>query len=97
MGVCACVSLSVVIAAPLTRFGLTMGRMHCDSEPLKIGTVDSRSNEIASNEFPLVKNKSSSPFIVNSLYFPFGSKEILLLKNKFLCPLELVTMEIHCT
>ena len=28
----ACVSLSVVIAAPLTRFGRRMGRMHCDSE-----------------------------------------------------------------
>ena len=36
---CACASLSVVIAAPLTRFGRTMGRMHCDSEPLKFGTL----------------------------------------------------------
>ena len=34
-----CVSLSVIIAAPLTRFGCTMGRMHCDSEPLKIGML----------------------------------------------------------
>ena len=37
--VCGWVSLSVIIAAPLTRFGCTMGRMHCDSEPLKIGTL----------------------------------------------------------
>ena len=35
----ACVSLSVVIAAPLTRFGRRMGRMHSDSEPLKISTL----------------------------------------------------------
>ena len=34
-----CFSLSLVIAALLTRFGRTMGRMHCDSEPLKIGTL----------------------------------------------------------
>ena len=35
----ACVSLSVIIAAPLTRFGRTMGRMHCDLEPLEMSTL----------------------------------------------------------
>ena len=41
-GVRVCVALCVVIVAPLTRFGLTMGRMHYDSEPLKIDTLEIR-------------------------------------------------------
>ena len=36
---CACVWLSLIFAAPLTRFGRTMGRMQCDSEPLRIGAL----------------------------------------------------------
>ena len=59
-------------------------------------TVDSRSNEIASDEFLLLKNKFWFPFIDNSLYIFSASKEILFLKNKIDCPLELVRTRINC-
>ena len=57
--------------------------------------MDSRSNEIASYEFLLLNNEYSYAVIVDVSLFL--SKDFLLLKNKFLCPLELVRMEIHCT
>ena len=37
--VCVCVLLSIIIAAPPTHFGRTMGRMHYDSESLKISML----------------------------------------------------------
>ena len=60
-------------------------------------TVDSASNEIASNEFSDLKSWFLSPSIVISLLFMTGSKEILVLKSKILGPLELVRSEINCT
>ena len=59
--------------------------------------MDSASNEIASRELMDLKNKFSSPFVVISLLFMTGSKEILSLKNKIFGPLEFVRNEINCT
>ena len=60
------------------------------------GTVDSASNEITSNEFLDLKSLFSSPFIVISLLYMIGSKEMLFLKSKIFGPLELVRSKINC-
>ena len=59
-------------------------------------TVDSASNEIASNEFLDLKSWFSSPSVVISLLFMIASKEILVLKSQIFGPLELVRSEINC-